>query len=98
MECDQKRAMENGAGSRRVNAGTALSLKPRLYALYLPCKRLVRCILLVWLTLRSRRALTLDEALLVLTTKLHYLPNALTLALDIYLHMVYWCAVLNPPL
>ena len=24
----------------------------------------------------------------MLTTKLHYLPNALTLALDIYLHMV----------
>ena len=32
--------------------------------------------------------MTLDEALLVLTTKLHYLPNALTLALGIYLHMV----------
>ena len=33
------------------------------------------------------RALTLDEALLVLTTKLHYLPDTLTLALDIYLHI-----------
>ena len=32
--------------------------------------------------------MTLDEALLVLTTKLHYLPNALTLALDIYLHTI----------
>ena len=32
--------------------------------------------------------MTLDEALLVLTTKLHYLPNALTLALGINHHMV----------
>ena len=41
----------------------------------------------MWTRYDARRALTLDEALLVLTTKLHYLPNALTLALDIYLHM-----------
>ena len=38
--------------------------------------------------------MTLDEALLVLTTKLLYLPNALTLALDINLHIVLYIHVL----